>query len=56
LQPVQRTLLRDRAYEASRSAQRHEQLIAACAAGDAEPATRLTAQIWRSSEHLAEDL
>jgi DNA-binding GntR family transcriptional regulator len=40
---------------ARRSAERHEQLIAACAASDAKQATRLTAQIWRSLEDLAED-
>jgi DNA-binding GntR family transcriptional regulator len=41
--------------EARRSVERHDQLIAACAAGDAGEATRLTAQIWRTLEDLAED-
>jgi DNA-binding GntR family transcriptional regulator len=39
---------------ARRSVQRHNQLIAACAAGDVEEATRVTAQIWRTLEELAE--
>ena len=38
---------------ARRSVQRHNQLIAACAAGDVEEATRVTAQIWRTLEELA---
>jgi DNA-binding GntR family transcriptional regulator len=41
--------------EARRSVERHDQLIAACAAGDSGEATRLTAQIWRTLEDLAED-
>jgi DNA-binding GntR family transcriptional regulator len=36
------------------SVERHDQLIAACVAGDAEEATRLTARIWRTLEDLAE--
>jgi DNA-binding GntR family transcriptional regulator len=36
------------------SVERHDQLIAACVAGDAEEATRLTARIWRTLEELAE--
>jgi DNA-binding GntR family transcriptional regulator len=39
---------------ARRSVERHDQLIAACAAGDVEEATRVTAQIWRTLEELAE--
>lgn len=38
---------------ARRSVERHDQLIAACAAGDVEVATRVTAQIWRTLEELA---
>jgi DNA-binding GntR family transcriptional regulator len=40
---------------AGRSVQRHEKLIAACAAGDAGQASQVTAQIWRSLEDLADD-
>lgn len=40
---------------ARRSVERHDQLIAACAAGDVEVATRVTAQIWRTLEELAEE-
>lgn len=40
---------------ARRSVERHDQLIAACAAGDAEQATRITAQIWQTLEELAEE-
>jgi DNA-binding GntR family transcriptional regulator len=40
---------------ARRSVERHDQLIAACAAGDVEEATRVTAQIWRTLEELAEE-
>jgi DNA-binding GntR family transcriptional regulator len=40
---------------ARRSVERHDQLIAACAAGDVAEATRLTAQIWRTLEELAEE-
>jgi DNA-binding GntR family transcriptional regulator len=40
---------------ARRSVERHEQLIAACTAGDVAEATRLTAQIWRTLEELAEE-
>ena len=41
---------------AQRSVQRHDELIAACAAGDAGQAIGVTAQIWRSLEDLADDL
>jgi DNA-binding GntR family transcriptional regulator len=41
---------------AGRSVQRHEKLIAACAAGDVGQASQVTAQIWRSLEDLADDL
>jgi DNA-binding GntR family transcriptional regulator len=41
---------------ARRSVQRHDELIAACAAGDAGQAIEVTAQIWRSLEDLADDL
>jgi DNA-binding GntR family transcriptional regulator len=40
---------------ARRSVELHDQLIDACAAGDAERATRVTARIWRALETLAED-
>jgi DNA-binding GntR family transcriptional regulator len=40
---------------ARRSVERHDLLIAACAAGDVEQATRVTAQIWRTLEELAEE-
>jgi DNA-binding GntR family transcriptional regulator len=40
---------------ARRSVELHGQLIHACAAGDAEEATRVTARIWRQLEDLAED-
>jgi DNA-binding GntR family transcriptional regulator len=40
---------------AGRSVQRHEKLIAACAAGDVGQASQVTAQIWRSLEDLADD-
>jgi DNA-binding GntR family transcriptional regulator len=40
---------------ARRSVERHDQLIAACAAGDVEEATQVTAQIWRTLEELAEE-
>ncbi|HEX3516769.1 MAG TPA: GntR family transcriptional regulator [Trebonia sp.] len=40
---------------ARRSVQRHDELIAACAAGDAGQAIQVTAQIWRSLEDLADD-
>jgi DNA-binding GntR family transcriptional regulator len=39
---------------ARRSAERHDLLIAACAAGDTAEAVRLTTQIWQSLEDLAE--
>ena len=41
---------------ARRSVQRHDELIAACAAGDVDRAIQVTAQIWRSLEDLADDL
>jgi DNA-binding GntR family transcriptional regulator len=41
---------------ARRSAQRHDELIGACAAGDAGRATQVTALIWRSLEDLTDDL
>ncbi|MFI1565701.1 GntR family transcriptional regulator [Streptomyces sp. NPDC020490] len=37
-----------------RSAGLHEQLIAACAAGDADTAVRVTAEIWRGLAELAD--
>jgi DNA-binding GntR family transcriptional regulator len=40
---------------AQRSVRRHDELIAACAAGDAGQAVQVTAQIWRSLEDLADD-
>jgi DNA-binding GntR family transcriptional regulator len=40
---------------AGRSVQRHDALIAACAAGDVDQASQVTAQIWRSLEDLAGD-
>jgi DNA-binding GntR family transcriptional regulator len=40
---------------AGRSVQRHDALIAACAAGDVGQASQVTAQIWRSLEDLAGD-
>lgn len=40
---------------ARRSVELHDRLIDACAAGDAEEATRVTARIWRALEDLAED-
>ena len=41
---------------ARRSVQRHDQLIAACAAGEVDRAIQVTTQIWRSLEALADDL
>jgi DNA-binding GntR family transcriptional regulator len=41
---------------ARRSVQRHDELIAACAAGDVDEAIRVTLRIWRSLEDLADDL
>ena len=38
------------------SVQRHDELIAACAAGDVQQAIQVTARIWRSLENLADDL
>ena len=40
---------------ARRSVQRHDELIAACAAGDVGQAIEVTAQIWHSLEDLADD-
>ena len=40
---------------ARRSVQRHDQLIAACAAREVDQAIQVTAQIWRSLEDLADD-
>ena len=40
---------------ARRSVRRHDELIAACAAGDVERAIQVTARIWRSLEDLAGD-
>ena len=40
---------------AERSVQRHDDLIAACVAGDVGQASQVTAQIWRSLEDLADD-
>jgi DNA-binding GntR family transcriptional regulator len=40
---------------ARRSVQRHDELIAACAAGDVEAAIEVTARIWQSLEDLAAD-
>jgi DNA-binding GntR family transcriptional regulator len=40
---------------AGRSVQRHDDLIAACVAGDVGQASQVTAQIWRSLEDLADD-
>jgi DNA-binding GntR family transcriptional regulator len=40
---------------ARRSVQWHDELIAACAAGDVEEAVAVTAQIWRSLEDLVDD-
>jgi DNA-binding GntR family transcriptional regulator len=39
---------------ARRSARLHDRLIDACAAGDVERASRLTAEIWQSLEDLAQ--
>jgi DNA-binding GntR family transcriptional regulator len=40
---------------ARRSVRRHDELIAACAAGDVELAVLVTAQIWRGLEDLTDD-
>jgi DNA-binding GntR family transcriptional regulator len=40
---------------AGRSVERHDDLIAACVAGDVGQASQVTAQIWRSLEDLADD-
>ena len=40
---------------AGRFVQRHDDLIAACVAGDVGQASQVTAQIWRSLEDLADD-
>jgi DNA-binding GntR family transcriptional regulator len=39
---------------ARRSVELHDELIAACAAGDTDEAIRVTAEIWHSLEQLAE--
>ncbi|MEV5547831.1 GntR family transcriptional regulator [Streptomyces sp. NPDC052309] len=54
--PLIRRLERRRFGEGGncRSAGLHEQLIAACAAGDTEAALRVTAGIWRGLEKLAD--
>lgn len=41
---------------ARRSVQRHDELIAACAAGDVGQAIQVATQIWRSLEDLAGDM
>jgi DNA-binding GntR family transcriptional regulator len=41
---------------ARRSVQRHDELIAACAAGHVDQAAQVTGQIWRSLEDLTDDL
>jgi DNA-binding GntR family transcriptional regulator len=40
---------------ARRSVELHDELIDACAAGDARRATRVTARIWQALETLADD-
>lgn len=40
---------------ARRSVERHDQLIAACAAGDVDEAASITARIWHTLEDLAGD-
>ncbi|MER6628764.1 GntR family transcriptional regulator [Streptomyces sp. NPDC000987] len=54
--PLIRRLERRRFGEGGtcRSAGLHEQLIAACAAGDADTAVRVTAEIWRGLAELAD--
>ncbi|GHB29707.1 GntR family transcriptional regulator [Streptomyces viridiviolaceus] len=54
--PLIRRLERRRFGEGGtcRSAGLHEQLIGACAAGDTEAALRVTADIWRGLEELAD--
>jgi DNA-binding GntR family transcriptional regulator len=53
--PLIRRLERQQFSSASarRSVRRHDALIAACAAGDVEAATRLTAEIWQALEEHA---
>ena len=41
---------------ARRSVQRHDELIAACAAGDVDQAIQVTLRIWQTLEDLADDL
>jgi DNA-binding GntR family transcriptional regulator len=55
--PLIRRLERHRFGEGGncRSAGLHERLIEACAAGDVDEAVRVTAEIWRGLEDLAED-
>ncbi|NEC84066.1 FCD domain-containing protein, partial [Streptomyces sp. SID7958] len=54
--PLIRRLERRRFGEggACRSAGLHDRLIAACAAGDTDGAVRVTAEIWRGLEELAD--
>ncbi|MEU9393415.1 GntR family transcriptional regulator [Streptomyces sp. NPDC048324] len=53
--PLVRRLERRRFGESTcRSAGLHEQLIEACASGDAEAAVRVTAEIWRSLADLVD--
>ncbi|MFD2687824.1 GntR family transcriptional regulator [Streptomyces phyllanthi] len=55
--PLIRRLERRRFGEGGncRSAGLHDQLIEACAAGDVDTAVRVTAEIWRGLEELADD-
>jgi DNA-binding GntR family transcriptional regulator len=55
--PLIRRLERQQFSRASarRSVTLHNRLIASCAAGDADEATRVTAQIWSALEDLADD-
>ena len=56
--PLIRRLERRRFGEGGtcRSAGLHERLIAACAHGDPDEAVRVTAEIWRGLEELADDI
>lgn len=56
--PVIRRLARRQfsSSRARRSVAQHDELIAACAAGDVDRALQVTGQIWRSLEDLADDL
>jgi DNA-binding GntR family transcriptional regulator len=55
--PLIRRLERRRFGEGGncRSAGLHEQLIEACAGGDVDEAVRVTAEIWRGLEELADE-